>query len=99
MLEGDVWREMIRFSSHASQKMRFRGILVDEVVLTLRSPDEVYVDLEHDTKVALRKIDDKHIVVVYSTNKDICVVTVYYTRKVDRLIRAKVGRGAWRKIK
>ena len=46
---------MIRFSSHASQKMRFRGILVDEVVLTLRSPDEVYVDLEHDTKVALKE--------------------------------------------
>lgn len=35
--------------------MRFRGVSLDEVILTLRSPDEVYVDLEHDTKVALKE--------------------------------------------
>lgn len=90
----------VRFSRHAVEKMHRRDVKVSDIHLTLKFPDEVYEDIEHGTFVAVKKIDAKSIVLAYTVDGEaVKVITLYYTTKLDRLLEAKLVRGAWKKIK
>jgi hypothetical protein len=80
--------------------MRSRAVKPSHVREALKTPDEVYEDTEHGTMVAIKKINDKSIIVVYGNEANVVkVITFYYTTKLDRLIISKMVRGAWKKIK
>jgi len=50
--------------------------------------------------IAIKKINDRSIIVAYRKEARLVkVITIYYTTKLDRLIKSKTVRGAWRKIK
>jgi hypothetical protein len=90
----------VQFSQHALEKMRRRSVNTVDVYATLESPDEVYKDVEHETMVAFRKVNAKSIILVYKMKAEIVkIITLYYTTKLDRLLNAKMVRGAWKKIK
>jgi uncharacterized DUF497 family protein len=63
-------------------------------------PSELFEDTEHRCEVALGTTGDKLLVAVYRrVDNDIKVITVYHTRKLDKLVLAKLQRGAWRRIR
>jgi hypothetical protein len=90
----------IHFSSHALEKTRRRGVNISCIHQALETPDELYKDIEHKTTIAIKKTDGKFVVVAYrKENETVKVITVYYTTKLDKLLKSKTGRGAWKKIK
>ena len=57
-----------------------------------------------EQKLTLRKIRRDEVIrfltVVYRiTGEDVKVITVYHTRKIEKLISSKLQRKAWRKIR
>jgi len=90
----------VRFSRHALEKMRRRDVKASDIHATLKFPDEVYEDVEHGTFVAVKRVDAKSIVLVYKVEGEVVkVITLYYTTKLDRLLKAKLVRKAWKEIK
>jgi len=90
----------IRFSRHALEKAHRRGIQISHIHQTLKNPDELYEDVEHGILIAIKKINERSIILAYRKEaKLVKVITLYYTTKLDRLIKSKVARGAWRKTK
>ena len=90
----------IEFSRHALEKARWRKVKIQHIRLTLKDPDELYKDVEHEAMIAIKKVNEKSIVVAYRKEDNLVkVITLYYTTKLDRLVKAKRVRGAWKEIK
>jgi len=90
----------IQFSDHAQEKMRRRRIKRSYAYRTLKTPDELYEDVEHGIMIAVKKVSDKFVILAYEeSDETVKVITVYYTAKMDKLIRSKTVRGAWKRIK
>jgi len=63
------------------------------------SPTDLFEDTEHNCKVAVGMTNHKLLVAVFRrVDNGIKATTVYHTRKLDKLISAKLQRGAWRRI-
>jgi len=52
----------VQFSRHALEKKRRRNVKTADVYATLKSPDEVYEDVEHGTIVAVKKVNANSII-------------------------------------
>lgn len=90
----------VQFSHHALEKMRLRKVKALYVYETLKSPGEVYEDAEHGTMIAVKKVNVRSIIIAYNREAEtVKVITLYYTTKLDRLLKAKMERGAWKKVK
>ncbi|MEM3641611.1 MAG: DUF4258 domain-containing protein [Candidatus Bathyarchaeia archaeon] len=88
-----------QFSRHALEKARKRGISMSKIYQALEDPDELYEDIEHKTKIAIKKTNSKLVILAYTKEKEtVKVITVYYT-KLDKLLKSKTERGAWKRIK
>jgi len=86
------------FSSHAEQKFITRGIERRDVKRIIAHPDELFEDIEHNAGVAVGTAGGIFLVAVFRrVDSGIRVITVYHTRKLDRLVSSKLQRGAWRK--
>ena len=80
--------------------MRSRGVKKADILAALKEPDSVYDDIEHGTLDSIKRIDCNSITVAYNLESDGAkVITLFYTTKLDKLIRAKTVRGAWKKKK
>ena len=91
---------VIAYSSHAKQKLLIRRIIREDVESVIAHPAELFEDTEHGCEVSVGRTDGKVLVAVYQKlDKDIKVITVYHTRKLDKLVSAKLQRGAWRRIR
>ncbi len=81
-------------------KLSTRDVSRKDVEHVVANPDHLYEDIEHDTKAAIGSQDGTSLVVIYSLlNGDIKVITVYHTRKIEKLVSAKIERGAWRRTR
>jgi len=90
----------IELSRHALEKALFRNIKIHHIRQTLKTPDELYADTEHSVTIAIKKINRKSIILAYTKEDNLVkVITLYYTTKLDRLLKAKTRRGAWKKTK
>jgi len=90
----------VQFSRHALEKMRRRNVKFSDIHATIKSPDEVYEDVEHGTIVAVKKVNSKSVILAYKMEAGVVkVITLYYTTKLDRLLKAKTVRGAWKRVK
>jgi len=82
------------------EKAHWRKVEIQHVHVTLKNPDELYEDVEHGVLIAIRKVNEKSVVVAHKKEDNLVkVITLYYTTKLDRLVKAKTVRGAWKKIK
>ena len=87
----------VEFSKHALEKMGARHVREDQVTETIRNPASLFEDVESNTLVALKRIRNRYLVVVFALRGNKAkVVTVYHASEVDSLIRRKLHRGAWR---
>jgi hypothetical protein len=90
----------VQFSRHALEKMRRRNVKSSDIHATIKSPDEVYEDVERGTVVAVKKVNVESVILVYKREANVVkVITLYYTTKLDRLLKAKMVRGAWKRTK
>lgn len=90
----------VKFSIHAKEKMQSRGVNISDILAAVAEPDSLYNDFEHGTLIAVKKVNGNSIIIVYKIeNNEAKVITLFYTTKLDKLIRAKVARGAWKKQK
>ncbi len=91
---------VIEYSDHAKQKLSIRKIEQADVQRVIGNPTELFEEIEHGARAAVGTLHGKFLVVVYRTaNSDIKVITVYYTRKLEKLVSSNIQRGAWRKIR
>lgn len=90
---------VVRFSAHAQDKLSVRKVTEQDVIGVIENPSEQLEDIEHSLKVAIGPLNARSLVVIYRTiGNDVKVITVYHTRKLEKLIRAKINRGAWRRV-
>jgi hypothetical protein len=52
----------IQFSHHAMEKAHRRGVNMSHIYQTLKTPDQLYKDVEHGTIIAVKKTNDKSII-------------------------------------
>ena len=89
-----------KFSIHAREKMHSRNVKVSDVHATLTFPDALYEDVEHGTHIAIKKVNGNSIILAYKMENDGAkVITLFYTTKLDKLLKTKTARGAWIKQK
>ncbi|MBI4258512.1 MAG: DUF4258 domain-containing protein [Thaumarchaeota archaeon] len=62
------------------------------VIMAVQNPDSSYEEIESDALVAVKRIKDRNLVVVYAVrgekNK---IITVYHASNVGKLIRQKAA--------
>ncbi len=85
---------MIEFTKHAEEKLKERGITKEEVINVITNPDEVLFDTLKGNLVAIRKINDYYLIVIYTPTKPIKVVSALVTSKLN-IVRNRVKRGRW----
>ena len=90
----------IEFSRHALEKALLRNVKMRDIRRVLRFPDELFEDVEHGVTVAIKKVDGRSIMLAFRREDGLVkVITLYYTTKLDGLVKSKLGRGVWRRIK
>jgi hypothetical protein len=77
-----------------------RNVKASDAYETITAPDVIYDDVEHETIIAIKKVNGNSIILAYKMENDGAkVITLFYTSKLDRLVKTKVARGAWKKKK
>lgn len=75
---------VIEYTEHAIFRMRHRKISRASVEDAIQNPDLSFI-LRIGRLAALKKYDDKFLKVIYEKSNDkITVVTVYWTRRLQR---------------
>lgn len=93
-------KKPIKFSSHAQEKMLSRHVNIADVIASITRPDDNYEDIEHGTLIAIKKVNGNSIILAYKIEDKVAkVITIFYTTKLTKLIKTKVARGAWKKVK
>jgi len=59
----------IELSLHAKKRLKMRGISEKDVLMTLRNPDKILFDEETGNFIAVKKLNDKILIVAYTTIK------------------------------
>jgi len=85
---------MLKFTRHAEEKLKERGITKSEVISTITNPDEVLFDTVRGNLVAIRKMNDYYLIVIYTPTKPIRVVSALVTSKLN-IVENRVKRGRW----
>ena len=90
---------IVEYSAHAEQKLSARSIRKEDVKRIIVDSKQKFVDVEHEAKVAIGPVEDRSVIVIYRMVKaDVKVITVYHTRKLEKLLSSKMERGVWREI-
>jgi len=89
---------MIVFTQHAEEQMRIRKIDKKEVIDTLNNPDDLLYDVLEKTFVAVKRLNGKYLIVVFSLGAGfVKVVTAFRTDKLS-MIGNRIKKGRWVKI-
>ncbi len=80
------------------KRVRTRGIAEADVISALKNPDKILFDEDEDTGnfIAVKKINDKILVVVYFIVGNVVrVVSAFITSKLD-IVDKRIKKGRWR---
>lgn len=89
----------LKFTRHAREVMVKRG--VDELTLLngVESPDKIFLDRRSNLIVAVKE-NEQALVVLYDPINDCFeIVTVFKTSKLVRLIRSRLDKGCWVRVR
>ena len=88
----------IELSPHAKKMLMMRTIDEKDVIMTLKNPDKVLFDEETGNFIAVRKTNDKILVVIYTTVKGMAkIISALQTSKLD-IVDKRIKKGRWREI-
>ena len=77
---------MVNFTRHAEEQMKVRKIDKNEVIDTLNEPDDVLYDVLEKTFVAVKQLNAKFLVVIFSMSGGVAkVVTAFKTDKLSMI--------------
>jgi len=80
--------------------MQSRNVKIQDIHATITAPDSSYEDVEHGTLIAIKKVNGNSIILAYKLeNNGAKVITLFYTTKLNKLLKTKTERGAWKKVK
>ncbi|MFQ5711888.1 MAG: DUF4258 domain-containing protein [Candidatus Geothermarchaeales archaeon] len=84
----------LKYTKHALKIMKERGITDEEIIRVVSKPMALYYDLYSKVQVALRKFDDKHLLVVFIRQDGyVKVVTTFKTSAGEEIMRRKEESG------
>ncbi len=83
------------FTTHAKIRMEEYGIREDEIKETVKEPEKLFLDVKTGRLVAIKTHEEKHLVVVYESNKEIVIITVFPTSKINKIVENRVKNGRW----
>ncbi len=86
---------MIEFTKHAEKKLKERGITKSEVTDVITNPDEVLFDTVKGNLVAIRKINDYYLIVIYTPTRPLRALV---TSKLN-IVENRVKRGRWVRLR
>ncbi|MEM2228512.1 MAG: hypothetical protein QXR82_06920 [Candidatus Bathyarchaeia archaeon] len=94
---------MIKYSIHARDKLKLLSeFSIDESIVekSLIEPNEVYYDSLLSSPIAVKKLnEDAGVIIAFvKEDKDIKVLTIYYTTKLNKVVDAKIRGGRWIKV-
>ena len=93
-------RICMKYTKHGKHRAVERGISEDVILKAISEPTFSYYDLSSGTTVVFKKLDEKHLLVVYSREEDeIKVVTTFITSVAQEFIDRKLKSNVWVKIR
>lgn len=90
----------MKYTKHGRLRAVERGISEDMIVKAVSELTFSYFDLSSGATVVFRKLDGKHLLVVYSREDDeIRVVTTFITSTAQEIIDRKLKDSVWVRIR
>jgi len=90
----------MKYTKHGKRRAVERGITEDMIQTALSMPTYTYYDLGTGATVIFKKLDAKHLLVVYSTeDNQTKVITTFITSVAQELIDRKLKSNAWVRVK
>ncbi len=84
----------IQFTDHARMRLREREIPEQDVIETVKNPDEVLFDADKGNLVAVKKVGDMYLIVIYAPSKPVRVISIIQTSKLN-IVENRIKRGRW----
>ncbi|WP_456469230.1 DUF4258 domain-containing protein [Archaeoglobus sp.] len=82
----------IQFTDHARMRLREREIPEQDVIETVKNSDEVLFDADKGNLVAVKKVGDMHLIVIYAPSKPVRVISIIQTSKLN-IVENRIKRG------
>lgn len=90
----------MKYTKHARLRTAERGINEDMILKAILKPTQAYYDLSTGATVAFKKLNKKHVLVVYAMEEnEIRIVTTFITSSAQELIDRKLESNVWVKVK
>lgn len=90
----------MKYTKHGKNRAVERGVSEDMILKAISEPTFSYYDLSVGTTAVFKKLDEKHLLVVYSRKDDeIKVVTTFITSVARELIDRKLKSNVWVRIR
>jgi len=90
----------MKYTKHGKRRAVERGISEDMILEAILEPTYTYYDLSTGATVVFRKLDGKHLLVVYSREEnEIRVITTFITSAAQEIIGRKLKSNVWVKVK
>jgi len=89
----------MKYSKHGKRRTAERGISEEDILKAVSEPSFSFYDLSSAAYVVFKKLDGKHLLVVYACEEDeIKVITTFITSTANEIIDAKLRNNVWVKI-
>lgn len=90
----------MKYTKHGKRRAAERGISEEVIRKALSEPSLSFYDLSSAAYVVFKKLDGKHLLVVYACDEDeIRVITTFITSNAEEIIDGKLKSSVWVKTK
>ena len=90
----------MKYTKHGKHRAAERSISDDVILKAISEPTFSFYDLSSSAYVVFRKLNGKHLLVVYAFEEDtIRVITTFITSSAQDIVEGKLKNNVWVKIK
>jgi hypothetical protein len=90
----------LKYTKHGKRRAAERRISEDVILKAISEPTFSFYDLSSSAYVVFRKLNGKHLLVVYAFEEDtIRVITTFITSSAQDIVEGKLKNNVWVKIK
>ncbi|WP_290595851.1 MULTISPECIES: DUF4258 domain-containing protein [unclassified Archaeoglobus] len=84
----------VKFTDHARKRLQEREIPEQDVINAVKDPDDVLFDADKGNLVAVKKVGDVHLIVVYAPSRPLRIISVIQTSKLN-IVENRIRKGRW----
>lgn len=90
----------MRYTKHGKRRAAERGISEDAILKAVSEPTFSFYDLSSTANVVFKKLDGKHLLVVYACGEgEVRVTKTFITSSAQEIIEGKLKGSLWVKIR